>query len=484
MISDNVFKGKKGVHDFLNPKNHVTPLVEIPEELNPFYNDEVHVFVKMLSFTPLMNVKSIPSYNMLDKHKKLEEYNIIENSSGNTAFSLSILSKIFGFKKTRVLISAKDTSIGKLQMLLLSGAEVQANNEPLCPDPSDLNSGIQIAKNMGKRKKWFNPNQYSNKNNPESHYKITAPQIYEQLNGDIQIFSTGLGTTGSMVGCAKYLKEKLPNLKISGIVRKPNNIISGPRTLGLLRMIDFDWKKDIDEIIDVSTYDSYLRSLELCRSGLLLGPSSGFNLAGTLKYIMKLKRNNLLDKIRNKQGRINVVFIGCDSPFPYLDTYFKCLPRNKFPKIINEELLIAENKITFNYSKENKKISISPQKTIKTIYESSTSKFKSMDINTRNIIVDVRNNDKFVHSRLPNSVNILEDELINNHQKYLTKWEGRRVLFYCEYGELSYLIAKYYANKGIDSYSLLEGFVKWSDLDLPRVSDICKCDLKLKNKKS
>lgn len=91
---------------------------------------------------------------------------------------------------------------------------------------------------------------------------------------------------------------------------------------------------------EVGTKESFAESLKLCRAGLMVGPSSGFALAGLFSFLSKQKASNNLDKLRNKNGKIVAVFICPDSPLPYLNEYFEYLDESNFPAIENEQLLI------------------------------------------------------------------------------------------------------------------------------------------------
>ena len=126
MENINVYRGESAINDFLNPENHMTPLVELNAELNPFVRQNVHIFVKMQTFLPLMNVKSIPAYQMLENDTG-NKNSLVESSSGNMAFSLSILGHLFGYERLKAIIS-HETNAEKLKMLLLAGAEIQVNH--------------------------------------------------------------------------------------------------------------------------------------------------------------------------------------------------------------------------------------------------------------------------------------------------------------------------------------------------------------------
>lgn len=229
MNSNNVFFGENSVLDYLNPdKNPPTPLIEIPKNLNPYKDRNIRIFAKLMNQLPLANVKSLPAYNMLveaKKEKKLDKVDtIIENSSGNTFLSLAVISRLMGISKTQAIVS-NEVSLNKLQLLRFFGVDTIVNQEAICPNPNDKKSGIYKAKKFGIKDNYFNSGQYNNLNNPKAHEKWTAKQIYSQLNGEIDIFYCGLGTTGTMYGCGKYFKQK--NLKIFnlGVVRSPNNPI-------------------------------------------------------------------------------------------------------------------------------------------------------------------------------------------------------------------------------------------------------------------
>jgi cysteine synthase/rhodanese-related sulfurtransferase len=481
----NIFKGKSAVLDFLNPdKNIYLPLVEIPEKINPFYKEGVRIYAKLLNMLPLANVKSLPAFNMLNEAKtngNLKEVNkLIENSSGNTVISLAVIGKIMGIDTTKAFVSHEVLS-GKLQLLRLFGVEVIVNNEPICPDPADKTSGIYKAKKIGNKKEYFNAGQYENELNPGAHEKWTARQIWEQLEGDIQIFCAGLGTTGTMVGCSRFLKNKNPQIKTVGVIRTPNNPIPGVRTRGLLNMIAFDWKKHTDSFEEIGTKESFEKSLELIRNGIVVGPSSGFALSGLIKHLNSLKEQNKLDKLRNIKGEINAVFICCDSPFPYLEDYFVYLEESKFPKIENEELLLDKPKVKKKFLEENYDYEISPQEAYRLIYEkdkevvwNSLRNGKKLNIKKGILIIDVRTKAEFEHFHLPGSKNIELQKLLTNSEKYASSLKGNKIIVVCNIGLKSNSASRLLRKEGIDSYSMHGGLTQWSNLNLPRWKpDIC-----------
>lgn len=476
MIKNNVFLGKNAILDFLNPKNHVMiPLVELPKELNPFYDDGVRIFVKLMNTLPLLNIKSLPAFNMLINAKNNGELknvdNLIENSSGNTVFSLAVIAKNLGINNTSAFVSY-EVPKGKLDMLRLFGVKPIVNKEPICPDPSDKKSGIYIAKKKGQKKGFYNAGQYENEFNPNSHFELTAPQIYEQLNGEINIFCAGLGTTGTMVGSSKYFKSKNKKIKTVGVIRTPNNPVPGVRTRGLLNMIAFNWKNYVDEIEEVGTKESFINSLNLIRSGIVVGPSSGFSYAGLLAYLKKAKKSGELKNLKNRNGLINAVFIACDSPFIYLDEYFKYLDKSNFPKIKNEEILLYKNENELNHVTHKTNLEIDPKKAFKKIFNSSKREIEKKlilgeEVNTKLLVIDIRDKYEFYHYAIPGSINVDENKVVSflKRKKVSSK---KKILLVCRLGLRSYEICLKLRKLGFNAHNLSGGTTIWSDLNYPR----------------
>src|SRR5208283_4138654 len=143
------------------------PLVELPEELNPFAGQKVRIFAKLLYLLPLLNLKSLPVLKMLhEASDKLDGvHTIVENSSGNTAFSLAIMARLFGVQSVQAIVPI-DIAAGKLELLRLAGADVRFA-------PPD-GGGIALARRLGKRPGYHNLDQYSNPANVTAHARWTT----------------------------------------------------------------------------------------------------------------------------------------------------------------------------------------------------------------------------------------------------------------------------------------------------------------------
>jgi cysteine synthase len=315
----NVFSGASALEDFLNPERSVPlPLVELPASLNPFYSDRVHIYGKLAYLSPLFNIKLFASLNLLLEAQTLGTlegvHTLVENSSGNKVLADAIVARMFGIKNVIAFVP-RDIAPGKLEVLRLFGVKPEfSNGDPAMP------SGIQLAREMGTQEGFFNPAQYENEANPVAYEKWLAPQIWEQTQGAITVFCAGLGTTGTLVGSSRYFKRKSPTISIVG-VSPLSDQVPGVRSKKRLAEIKFDWHAALDHYVEVEARESFKKSLQLCRVGLLAGPSSGLALAGLLKFIEDQKATSTLDQLRNEKGEVVAVVPFPDSALLYLEKY-------------------------------------------------------------------------------------------------------------------------------------------------------------------
>jgi len=324
-----VFEGPTAVKDFLNPDNSPPlPLVELPEPLNPFRDVGVRILGKLMYLLPLLNIKCLPALNMLleaEASGRLKGvHTLVENSSGNTAFSLAVLARVFGIQRIAAFVPW-DIAPGKLDLLRLIGADPQLQR-----DAPDIPSGIELARKCGDDQGHFNPGQYHNEANPRAFEKWVAPQIWEQTKGKMTVLAAGLGTTGTLVGASRYFRRVSRTVTMVGAVCRPDSAVPGVRSESRLREIAFDWQGAADCVVEVAAKESFKQSLRLCRAGLMAGPSSGFALAGLLHFLEIQAGSSGLDRLRNTDGEVYAVFICADTPLPYLDKYSTHLDPSDF----------------------------------------------------------------------------------------------------------------------------------------------------------
>jgi cysteine synthase A len=446
------YSGTTAIADYLRPSpDKYIPLVELPASLNPYLEAyDIHIDAKLMNTLPLGNVKSLPAWQMLEDAKNIKDKHIIEASSGNTVMSLGLLAPHFGAVSTQA-IASPDVSDGKLALLKLAGVKVRLVEGPICPDPNDPDGAIEIGRREGAKEGNINLGQYDNEANPKAHENITGPQLYEQLGTNIGMFCAGLGTTGTLLGTARYLKIKLPHLKVAGIVRTPNNLVPGVRTINGLGEVAFPWNEILTEPLEeVNEKEAYRHSLSMIRQGLLAGPSAGFALAGVIRHLKRMEQTGEIDQLRSK----HVVFICPDTPFPYAADYEKVLGPKLFPKIENVHLR--------NHSTEP----VTPSSTVPEVnVDSVLNLYKKTD----NIaLIDVREPHEFYDHHLPDSINIPLSEL-PSWIKTLPDNDSKQIIFICRSGNRS-ARATYLAKlMNINAFNMKGGTVEWSARNYPRI---------------
>jgi cysteine synthase len=333
--SKNIFEGEEAIKDFLNPSSlGMIPIVELPSSLNPFKEDKVRIFIKLMQFVPLYNIKSLPAWSMLSGVPKEDFKNInhlVEYSSGNTVLSLTIMTRHFGIPHMHAIITP-DVPEHKKRLLKLVGTEIFISHGPSCPDVNASVGGVYEAKMMGKKKGWHNLNQYINPEIPKASAEYIGKELWNQLDGKMTIFASTIGTAGTIYGASSYLKKKNENIFIAGATIKKGSSIPGPRGEEHINKLAFPWRKMVDQVIPVDTVSAYKSSLDLIRLGLFVGPSTGMLFAMVLQMIKNMKKDNTLDKHRNKNGEVVVAFISGDTMYPYIDEYFENLPKRYFRK--------------------------------------------------------------------------------------------------------------------------------------------------------
>jgi cysteine synthase A len=327
--SNGVFHGPSAVKDFLDPSNNPPlPLVELPGSLNPYREFGVRIYAKLMYLLPLLTIKSLPALNMLmDGHcqGKLKDVDtIVENSSGNTALSLAVMARNFGIERVVAMVPW-DIAPGKLELLRLCGVDPRLQREAA----GEL-SGIELARKRGSEAGNFSPCQYENEANPAAYEKWMAPEIWEQTQNALSVFAVGLGTSGTLVGASRYFRRQPAKIAIVGVICKADNAVPGVRTAAKLKEVGFDWRGAADCIVEAGTKESFRYSLRMCRAGFMAGPSSGFALAGLLRYLERAKNEAGFDGLRNKDGEVYAVFICGDTPLPYLDKYSTHLDATDF----------------------------------------------------------------------------------------------------------------------------------------------------------
>ena len=276
-----------------------TPLVRL-SRIKKQFNCYPEIIAKLESFNPSASVKDRIAFAMLNSAEKAGlispgETTLIEATSGNTGIALAMVAAAKGYK---LILTMPDTmSIERRAMLRAYGAELQ-----LTPGKEGMEGALNLAKELSKEiPKSFQFNQFENLANPDIHERTTAKEIWEQSNYQVDGLVTGVGTGGTITGCARFLKKMNPNCKIYAVEPKKSAVISGENPGShLIQGIGAGFipkvlnTKLIDEIIKVDDDEAFYYGRLLARlEGLLSGISSGAALAATIKIS---SRKELINK--------------------------------------------------------------------------------------------------------------------------------------------------------------------------------------------
>jgi len=261
MIVDNIL-------DFIGN----TPMVRI-NHLNP--NPKLEIFLKLEKFNPGGSVKDRVTKYMIEdaeKNGKLKKgMTVIEPTSGNTGIGLALVCRVKGYDLDLVMPDTMTRE--RRQILLALGAKVI-----LSEGSKGMDGAEDLAHEIASQNpnKYFIPNQFANPANALAHYETTAEEIWRDTKGKITHFVAGLGTSGTLMGVSKRLKELNPDIQVIAVQPEASTAIQGLKNLKT-QYVPAIWKPElVDEIYTASPNDAEesARLLAL-QEGLFVGPSSG-----------------------------------------------------------------------------------------------------------------------------------------------------------------------------------------------------------------
>ena len=269
-----------------------TPLIELTN-LGALF-PRIKLFAKWEGANPGGSVKDRPALFMVDKAERdgllTREKVIVEPTSGNTGIALAMLGAVSGYRVKLFMPSC--VSVERRRILEAFGAEVVLT--PACEgtDGAILRARALAASDPSL---YFMPDQFSNPANPESHYRTTGPEIWEQTEGRITHFVAGIGSTGTLMGVSRALKEFSPSVEIVGIEPPPGHTIQGLKNLSEAIVPRIYDSQRIDRKITVNDEEAYEMTRALVtREGIFAGMSSGAALAGALKLMKDLEGGTLV----------------------------------------------------------------------------------------------------------------------------------------------------------------------------------------------
>lgn len=268
-----------------------TPMVEI-KRLNP--NPNLEIYIKLEKCNPGGSVKDrIAKYMIAQAEKSGQLTNgktVIEPTSGNTGIGLALVCRAKGYNI--ILVMPETMSLERRQILISLGAKILLSDGSKGMDGAEDLAHEIVNRNPGK---YFMPNQFANQANVLAHYETTGEEIWRDTGGRVTHFIAGIGTTGTLMGVSKRLKEYNPAVKVIGVQPEPGTAIQGLKDLKS-QYIPAIWKPElVDEVCYVNPKDAEESSRLLAlQEGLFVGPSSGSIFYIAAKKAKEIKKGVLV----------------------------------------------------------------------------------------------------------------------------------------------------------------------------------------------
>ena len=279
-----------------------TPLVRLKRLPGMTRNS---LLVKLEGNNPAGSVKDRPAFYMIRRAQERGDIKpgdtLIEPTSGNTGIALAMCAAMMGYRM--ILVMPEHLSVERRQTMAAFGAEIV-----LTPKEGGMEMARDVAEKMRDEGKGTILDQFANPDNPLSHYEGTGPEIWRDTQGRITHFVSSMGTTGTIMGCSRFFKEKNPKIQVIGCQPTDGSQIPGIRKWPQQYLPKIcDWKR-VDRVIEVSQADAEDMTRRLAREeGIFAGISSG----GSLWAAMQV--------LREVENAV-IVTIVCDRGDRYLST--------------------------------------------------------------------------------------------------------------------------------------------------------------------
>ncbi len=263
------------------------------------------VLGKLEGNNPAGSVKDRPALSMIQRAEERGEIQpgdtLIEATSGNTGIALAMAAAIKGYRM--VLIMPEDLSIERVQTMKAFGAELI-----LTPKSGGMEHARDLAERMKSEGKGHVLDQFANMDNPRIHYETTGPEIWTDTAGKITHFVSAMGTTGTITGVSKYLKEKNPAIRIIGAQPSEGSRIPGIRKWPQAYLPKIYDPANVDELVYVSQDDAETMCRRMAREE---GIFAGISAAGACWVAQEISK---------RESNATIVFIVCDRGDRYLST--------------------------------------------------------------------------------------------------------------------------------------------------------------------
>ncbi len=257
-----------------------TPLIEAK---NIISKDGVRLFLKLEGNNPGGSVKDRPAFNMINEALKRGDIKkgdyLVEATSGNTGIALALTAKLLGLHM--VLVMPENATEERVKTMKAYGSDVL-----LTSSEGGIEYSRDIAIDIHKTKGHFLLNQFENDDNWKSHYKATGPEIWRDTHGQVTHFVSAMGTTGTITGVSRFLKEQDETIQIIGAQPTDGSRIPGIRKWSPEYVPKIFSKSRVDQVIEVSSDEAKAMTQRLAKEeGVFAGMSSGGSVASALKVI-------------------------------------------------------------------------------------------------------------------------------------------------------------------------------------------------------
>jgi cysteine synthase B len=274
-----------------------TPLVKA----NRINNSSVELYLKLEGDNPAGSIKDRAAMNMLNAAEKSnllsKNKKIVEPTSGNTGIALAMACAIKGYEL--ILVMPENMSIERRAAMYAYGAEII-----LVSTDEGMEGARDRALEIAKEQDAIFLDQFANSANPEVHYHTTGPEIWNDTEGKITHFVASMGTTGTIVGTGKYLKEKNPDIQVIGVQPEEGSSIPGIRKWSPEYIPSIFSDENIDEIIYVNETNAINAMKDLAKKeGIFSGISSGGTTYVALDVIKKINSGLVVSIICDRGDR-------------------------------------------------------------------------------------------------------------------------------------------------------------------------------------
>jgi len=261
-----------------------TPLVEL-KNINTL--KRVKIFGKLEGHNPGGSVKDRAAYGMIrgavERGEIRPGMKLIEATSGNTGIALAMIAGQFNLEIE--LVMPENSTRERIQTMKAFGARVT-----LTPAEGSMERAIDYAREQLSKGDYYMLNQFANPDNYKMHFKTTGPEIWRDTHGKITHFVSAMGTTGTIMGVSRYLKEQNPGVQIVGVQPRDGSRIPGIRRWPEAYLPKIFDPERVDKIIDVSEEESVTMARRLAREeGIFAGMSSGGAVAAAMKLSQEIE---------------------------------------------------------------------------------------------------------------------------------------------------------------------------------------------------